>query len=144
MVVQRREGFPYSFDPAACSRCPGTCCRGRSGNIWVSSPEIDRIAAYLSISRIELVMTFLRSVDNRFSIRERPGDQQYECVFLDTVARGCTIYPVRPAQCRSFPFWDYFRTRLEELARECPGVRPMSRVGGSDSVSSPGNLSEST
>lgn len=36
------------------------------------------------------------------------------------------IYEVRPTQCRTFPFWDYFKTRVDELKLECPGVVDVS------------------
>jgi Fe-S-cluster containining protein len=28
-----------------------------------------------------------------------------DCVFYDRAA-GCTVYPVRPRQCRTWPFWE--------------------------------------
>ena len=47
------------------------------------------------------------------------------CRFLDE-KNGCTIYPVRPMQCRTFPFWaSHFDSPedLEFLKADCPGVR---------------------
>ena len=32
------------------------------------------------------------------------------------------IYDARPNQCITFPFWDYYKTRLDELKQECPGI----------------------
>ena len=44
---------------------------------------------------------FVRLVDDRFSLIEKPGG---DCIFWDKQA-GCTVYPARPDQCRAWPFW---------------------------------------
>lgn len=119
----RKQGFAYSFDPAACASCAGRCCRGESGNIWVTGGEIDRMVAFLGSNRIDFVASSLRRTDNRLSLRERRIGQEVVCLFFDFQTRRCQIYPVRPAQCREFPFWVHFRNCPEELVRECPGIR---------------------
>jgi Fe-S-cluster containining protein len=123
MELLQRKGFSYSFDPAACRQCSGACCRGKSGNIWVKVGEAEQIATYLQVSPIDIIGLYLVRVDNRISIRERYVDGKYECVFFDAQELRCSIYAVRPEQCRSFPFWSYFRGREDELLHECPGVR---------------------
>ena len=40
-------------------------------------------------------------VGHRFSLIERPGG---DCIFWDKSA-GCTVYPARPVQCQTWPFW---------------------------------------
>jgi Fe-S-cluster containining protein len=117
------KGFLYSFDPAACCDCGGFCCRGRSGNIWVNAGEVAQIAGFLKKSQVDVIGECLIQVDNRLSIKERYADGQYECVFFDALALQCSIYAARPGQCRLFPFWQYYKDRLEELLAECPGVR---------------------
>ena len=45
-----------------------------------------------------------------------------DCVFYD---KGCKIYPVRPTQCRTFPFWPEIvksPTSWKIAATECPGM----------------------
>lgn len=123
MNLVQHQGFAFSFDPSACRDCGGYCCRGGSGNIWVNGEEIKHIADFLNISPIEVIGTYLKPVGNRLSILERYTDGQYECVFFAVQTRQCSIYTVRPSQCRSFPFWPYYRDRVEELVEECPGVR---------------------
>lgn len=123
MELLRKEGFAYSFDPAACADCGGRCCRGESGYIWVNPGEIDRIAVFLGTNPLDFMAGSVRQVDSRLSLKERWTGEEALCLFFDLQARKCRIYPVRPAQCREFPFWDYFRDCPEELAGECPGVR---------------------
>ena len=59
-----------------------------------------RIAAWLKLSLHAFRRRYmLKDLDGAPSLRiRRNGD----CIFWD---RGCTIYPVRPRQCRTFPFW---------------------------------------
>ncbi|NLO17741.1 MAG: YkgJ family cysteine cluster protein, partial [Arcobacter butzleri] len=28
-----------------------------------------------------------------------------------------------PTQCRSFPFWDYFKDNITEVQKECPAIK---------------------
>ena len=39
--------------------------------------------------------------------------------------RGCTVYPVRPRQCRTWPFWASnvaSRAAWERTKKSCPGA----------------------
>jgi len=114
-----KDGFEYCFDPEACKWCEGNCCIGESGYIWVSPTEIKSIASFLNIDEEVFKNRFLIKVGYRFSIKEKPYKNGYACIFFEN---GCKIYDVRPSQCRSFPFWDYYKTRIKALKKECPGV----------------------
>ena len=88
-----------------CSGC-GDCCSGPGeGYIWVMRPEIDRIAKHLKMTPGQLRQKYLRRVGLRTSIIEHSTTK--DCIFLNTVGdkKQCAIYPVRPSQCRSWPFW---------------------------------------
>jgi Fe-S-cluster containining protein len=122
MGVIRRNGFGFGFDPSACSGCPGRCCRGTSGNVWVSPSEILQISGFLETNSIDCIQKYLNRVGNRLSIKERFTGHDFECVFFEGPKKGCSIYPVRPLQCRQFPFWDYFRRHKDQLVKECPGI----------------------
>lgn len=121
--MECKPNYPYLFNPEACKTCPGNCCNGVSGNIWVSPIEIERIAEYLKIKREEFIPDYLRRINNRFSIKELRTGDNYACVFFDKEKNDCGIYPVRPEQCRTFPFWPWFREHLKEVLEECPGTR---------------------
>jgi len=121
--IIRREGFDFGFDPKACQGCPGYCCRGESGNVWVDQQEIIRICDFLNINSIDFIQKYLNRIGARLSIKERFTGHDYECVFFDSSKRRCSIYAVRPIQCRQFPFWDHFRRHKEQVIRECPGIR---------------------
>jgi len=104
-----------------CRRC-GRCCCGSPGYVWVTRVEAGRIAAYLGTDRDGFVAKYMRRIGRRYSLRERRNG---DCVFY---ADGCIIYPVRPAQCRTFPFWPENLTSrptwrgLAEGREGCPGI----------------------
>lgn len=84
----------------ACQRCGG-CCTGAPGYVWVSADEATRIARFLNLSVGEFRKRYTRKVFGRISLTERGNG---DCVLLEA-GRLCTIYEVRPAQCRTWPFW---------------------------------------
>ncbi len=88
-----------------CVQC-GRCCSGPSeGYIWVTKPEIEFIADFLKISVGHLRQEYLKRIGLRTTIIEHPGTK--DCILLQDIAgqKRCLIYPVRPSQCRAWPFW---------------------------------------
>lgn len=109
-----RDGLTF-----ACTRC-GACCTGAPGYVWVDADEIARIAAHRNESPEQFSKRFVRRVGNRYSLVERPGG---DCIFWSSEA-GCTVYPARPAQCRTWPFWPENiadAESWERTVRVCPG-----------------------
>ncbi|MFK5952796.1 MAG: YkgJ family cysteine cluster protein [Desulfobacterium sp.] len=116
-----QDGFEFGFDAEACNNCNSRCCRGRSGNVWVNTREMAAICDFSGMNIIDGLGTYFIKRHNRFSIREKALEGEWQCVFLDSRAK-CTIYPVRPLQCRQFPFWPHFKKDISGLKEECPGV----------------------
>jgi Fe-S-cluster containining protein len=103
-----------------CTGC-GRCCIG-AGYVWVTVEEIRALAAHLRLDLDSFGRRYLMRVGRRYSLRETP--KEHRCVLLGEDER-CTVYDVRPRQCRTFPFWkDWLGSRREweELTEECPGV----------------------
>ena len=120
--VMKKEGYPYAFDASACATCQGRCCTGESGYIYVNMTEIEKIADLLNIEISEFAKKYLFKKGYKYSIKEVVHNDSYECIFYDRESNGCTIYDARPSQCKTFPFWDYYKTRVDELKLECPGI----------------------
>ncbi|TLD96742.1 YkgJ family cysteine cluster protein [Helicobacter jaachi] len=118
--------FPFSFDNSACKDCGGKCCTGESGYVFVSIQEMQDIAQSLQLSFESFTLQFVRKVGYRFSLIEKSYENGLACVFFDTHTRQCGIYAHRPAQCRSFPFWEAHRhldsKALALLRQECAGI----------------------
>ena len=87
-----------------CTQC-GNCCTGAPGYVYVSPEEIARISEFLGRSDSTLDKKHLRRVGRRFSLTEEKASG--DCCFLvqKDGKRTCSIYPVRPLQCRTWPFW---------------------------------------
>ena len=120
--IIKKEGYPYAFNSDACSSCEGRCCTGESGYIYVSKNEIFKIAELLNLSVNDFAVEYLFKKDYKYSIKERVYNGSHECIFYDRDTNGCKIYEERPSQCITFPFWDYYKTRVDELKEECPGI----------------------
>ena len=127
-----------------CSQC-GNCCTGGPGYVWVSREEVRRLAEFLRLSPEEVVERYCRKVNGRLSLNEtRAPGGNFDCVFLTEeknshpltshngqqrpvagVRRGCSVYPVRPLQCRTWPFWPENMASPEawaHSAKRCHGM----------------------
>ena len=102
-----------------CTEC-GECCTGGPGYCWVTDEEISAIADYLKMDLKKFQRRYLRYVTGRYSLVET---KNYDCIFLKD--KKCTIYPVRPTQCRTFPWWAQNLSSpeaWEEAAKRCEGI----------------------
>jgi len=146
------EGLKFT-----CSQC-GNCCTGPPGYVWISSDEIVRLADYLKITPEETVEKYCRRLGGRFSLKEKRGPGGYDCIFLNEIdaapgsrrdlangdavplkRRGCSIYPVRPLQCRTWPFWPEnleSRQRWDAAAVRCHGMNHGGRRFTRDRIDS--------
>jgi uncharacterized protein len=109
-----------------CSRC-GKCCAGpQEGYVWVTPGMIDEIAGSLKMPADEFRRRYTRKVGSRVTIVEDPVT--HDCVFLGRDAEGlstCSIYAVRPLQCRTWPFWPVNLRNTDawnDAAGRCPGI----------------------
>ena len=141
VIVPPEQTQPWYADGLqfTCTQC-GNCCTGGPGYVWISRDEIDRLATYLKLSAKEVIHRYCRRLGARYSLNERRNAQgNYDCIFLkeEQVKRGagdeqvvhtkrtCQIYPVRPLQCRTWPFWDGLLQspeHWERATRRCPGM----------------------
>jgi len=119
-----KESFNYGFDEDKCNECEGNCCIGESGFIWITPEEMKYLSVLLEISIDELKEKYLNKINYKFSIKEKKlGANNYACHFFDTKLKQCSVYEARPKQCRTFPFWDYFKNNEKEVYEECPAIK---------------------
>jgi Fe-S-cluster containining protein len=103
-----------------CTQC-GQCCTGAPGFVWVDEDEIAAIAEHRGEDAEVFRATYTRLAHRGSTLREKLNG---DCVFYDRAA-GCTVYPVRPRQCRTWPFWES-NVHTEEdwlkTCHACPGA----------------------
>ena len=73
----------------------------------------------------QLRQKYLRRVGLRTTIIEHETTK--DCIFLRTIGgrKQCVIYPVRPSQCRTWPFWPDNLSgpnAWNNTAIRCPGI----------------------
>lgn len=110
-----------------CTQC-GNCCTGPQGFVWFNERELSEMAAHFGISEKRFIALYTKRHGRRLSLTECKTEYGYDCVFLDRDEQGrakCSIYEVRPSQCRTWPFWpENLATPDNYLhaADRCPGM----------------------
>ena len=98
----------------ACHSC-GHCCSGSTGSVRFTDAEAAAMAARLHVTKDQFYDQYTRKrgrAKNAYvELKEkRTARHGYDCVFLDrdTVPGKaiCSLYEARPAQCRTWPFWE--------------------------------------
>jgi Fe-S-cluster containining protein len=117
-----KDGFNFSFETSACDTCAGNCCIGESGYIWVTHTDMQNISEFLKEKIYVFYKNYINKVKYKYSLKEIEYNDGFKCVFFDEKKRSCGIYRVRPVQCRTFPFWEHFKTNIKEVEDECPGI----------------------
>jgi Fe-S-cluster containining protein len=109
------EGIAFS-----CQGC-GDCCRnhGEYSYVYLTPDNIRLISRHLNMNEHDFLAEYCEEEDSYVSLVSSLA----ACPFLKK--NRCQIYPVRPKQCETWPFW------RENLVREiwdgpvsncCPGI----------------------
>ncbi len=104
-----------------CTQC-GNCCKnhGDYTYVYLTTPEVAAIAGHLELEPEAFLRDYCLIEDGWVTLRmDRPA-----CRFLQEDNR-CAIYPVRPRQCSTWPFWQ--ENLKEEVWKGsvkdcCPGL----------------------
>ena len=92
--------------------------------IWINIVEIEALSKYLGLTLDGFREKYLFKVGYKYSIKEvELADNSFACCFFDLEKRKCSIYDYRPTQCRTFPFWEYFKNNEKEVYKECPAIK---------------------
>ena len=96
----------------------GDCCTIPS-SIVMSAPERRLIEAYVEDHQIDRPLTFIGLAGGFFALKAAP------CPLYDAEAAACTVYPVRPFNCRRFVC---LRPDVKAEAFEADGSNMLDRV----------------
>lgn len=106
-----------------CTGC-GRCCFGDADSyVEVSAREAEAIRRHLRLSRAWFRRRYVQGIETGSGLGIRL-QADGRCPFL-TAQLHCRVYPVRPRQCRSYPFWPEVlasRGAWNAEARRCEGI----------------------
>lgn len=114
------------YDKGLTFQCQGChyCCSTEPGFVFLSQDDLTRASRYLKLSEDAFIANYCRKVPQglgfyKISLIEK---KNYDCIFL--TEKGCSIYPARPSQCKTYPFWPEIMKNEEAWKKEgegCPG-----------------------
>jgi len=110
------EGLRFECQPDC-----GACCTNHDdyAYVYLNSGEPERLAELLGLSVEAFQDRYTEVVDRHIVLKMDYPD----CPFLS--GSRCSVYPARPGQCRSFPFWEENLVDLdswERVHKFCPGI----------------------
>lgn len=114
------------YDKGLNFECQGCnyCCSSEPGYVFLSENDIKRLSEGLSMDRQSFIDTYCRTVDmGAFKMISLLEKDNYDCIFLQ--GGGCKVYPYRPTQCQTYPFWAHVledQSSWDEESKSCPGI----------------------
>jgi len=119
---------PIRFQCTQCSQC---CYGGKDAYVRASTQEIEKIIRFMQIDTDEFETEYLvKLVDLGYGIRMKQSilaktmGKQGRCMLLSDEGK-CSVYSVRPTQCRTYPFWPEILISEEKWNNEitrCEGI----------------------
>ena len=108
-----------------CTGCGGCCSGPDEGYVWITKAETAMLADHLGMTVEGTRKKYLRRIGNRSSLIEKQPCK--DCIFLEETkdGKGCEVYPVRPNQCRTWPFWSMNLLSADmwnSAGTICPGI----------------------
>ncbi|WP_428389650.1 YkgJ family cysteine cluster protein [Mucisphaera sp.] len=123
-----------------CTQC-GNCCTGPTGFVWHTPEEAQAIADHLGITLEQFKTDYAEKRHGRWSLKETKRGHLHDCIFLtwneNHTKAGCSIYQVRPTQCRTWPFWPSNLRSPEawdNSAERCPGMKQGGKFVPADQI----------
>ncbi|MFQ5468796.1 MAG: YkgJ family cysteine cluster protein [Gammaproteobacteria bacterium] len=105
-----------------CTRCGCCCINAGSEFVYLGENEAEKIRKYLGVSSAWFRRRYIKRDKDEGLVLRFPENGR--CEFLDNSNR-CNIYPVRPGQCKTYPFWRELVTSAQGWVAEksrCEGI----------------------
>jgi len=105
-------------DTFRCKRC-GDCCKGYGGT-FLTEKDIEVIADYINTDFKSFIENYCEISGKMPVLAQRENDY---CVFWDG---QCTIHPVKPRMCKTWPFIKSVLADINNwhiMSAFCPGIR---------------------
>lgn len=98
-----------------CTRCCDT-----QGFVYITEADLLNLASFIGLSAEAFEKQYVMRYQRILRLRKPPASQ---CYFLGP--SGCNVHPVKPVQCRTYPFWPELvedRKAWKEEGARCPGI----------------------
>jgi len=108
---------PIRFE---CQKGCANCCKISDGFVLIREKEVKEISKFLKISETEFLKEYTQIKKGILSLIDHDGK---DCIFLKD--EKCSVYPVRPIQCQTYPFWPQNLKALRRwyyVEEDCPGI----------------------
>jgi hypothetical protein len=92
-----------------------------TGYVYFTEADIRNATRFLGVTKAAFEKQYIYRTAHQRRMRKPKGTAQ--CHFLKD--GGCSIHPVKPVQCRLFPFWPELvgdRKQWRQTASFCPGI----------------------
>lgn len=106
-----------------------TACCDQKGYVYLTEDDLKRMAAFCGLKADVFEKRYVYRTRHLLRLRK---PRRSQCPFLGDA--GCRIHPVKPLQCKAFPFWPELledRAAWRSAAKFCPGIgqgRPVSML----------------
>lgn len=103
----------------ACQPGCTKCCEVQ-GYVYITEENLKQMAAFVGLSAKAFEAKYVVRFRKVLRLRKPRGKQ---CHFLGK--DGCAVHPVKPVQCRLYPFWPELvesRSHWQKEQRMCPGI----------------------
>ena len=110
------KGLRFECQPDCANCCVN---HGDYAYVYLEKTDARRLARHLRLKMAEFKERYTEAEDEYLILRM----DQPACPFLE--GRRCTVYPARPTQCRTFPFWESnlsSRSAWKRLRVFCPDI----------------------
>ena len=108
------DGLRFECQPGC------TACCEVEGQVHLTENDLLRIAEYVGLPAGEFERKYVFRTRNILRLRK---PRHAQCYFLKD--GGCSVHPVKPVQCRLFPFWPELveqKAAWNKAAKTCPGI----------------------
>lgn len=116
-----------------CRQC-SHCCRHEPGFVFLYEKDLPVILKKLNINAESFIKKYCRWVElsDGYEYLSLMETKSYDCIFWN---EGCSIYEVRPLQCRTFPFWTNALSSLNAWDIMTAGCKAKIKIHSKEQVS---------